>query len=210
MSEVSNKMLVGLLVVAIVVSLVGTFVSLNKIGKIGISGAQVTQGTLDFTLQSAAVVNVTTTTVNFGNVKVGGGNLSCTLDSETGGDGTCDPAGTDGTSANGGFVFENIGNVDINVSVQSGKLAAGLIGGNQDGGPAYKWKCRTKSGTGTAIISSFTDVTNASASLCYANMDESSSPGEDTAYLDIQLKIPSDATPGSKQDTITFSAVQSS
>jgi len=209
MKEVSNKMLVGLLVIAVAVSLVGTFVSLQKVGRIGVltGAAETTQGTLSFSVLSLAVVNVSTTSVDFGNVQVPGGNPNCVIDSVTGGVGTCD-ASSNGTAANGGFVFENIGNTLINVSVQSGKSAAGLLGSSSYGAD-YEWECRTKSGVGTAIVSSFQTVTESGATLCYANMNESSTPGEDEGYLDIQLTVPSDAPSGSKSDTITFSAVQS-
>lgn len=206
-NEVSNKTLAALLVVAIVISLGGSLMALNKLEAGPTARAATTQGTASLNVQAQAIVNVTTTSVDFGNVTVASGDLSCTLDSSTGGVGTCDPSSTTGTSANGGFVFENIGNVNINVSVTAGKSAATFIGGTQDGGPAYNWKCATKLGTGTPVVSTYTG-SSTSPVLCYGNMAYSTTPGENEAYLDIQVKVPSDATPGSKTDTITFTASQ--
>ena len=206
-NEVSNKTLAALLVVAVVVSLGGSLLALNKINAIGPTArAATTSGTTSLNIQSQVIVNVTQTSVDFGNVTVYGGTYDdyCTLDSVAGGVGTCNATATDGTSADGSFVFENIGNVNINVSVKAGASATSFIGSTS---AEYNWKCRSKTSTGTAVISAWT-ASSTSDVNCYSAMPYSVSGTPQEAYLDIQLKVPADATPGQKTDTITFSASQ--
>lgn len=202
---VSNKFLVSLLMIAIAVSAIGTFVSVFNLERFITGLAAQTNGTAQLNILEQVVVNVTQPTIDFGNITVPAGQTNCYLDTEAGSTDCTQAGGTFG--ADSSFVFENIGNVAINVSVQSGKLVGGFLGSSSYGA-AYQWKCRTKTGTGSPVISSYENVNNASAQLCYANMDVSSSPGEDTAYLDIKLIVPSDAPPGAKSDTITFTAAK--
>lgn len=205
MKKVSNQFLLAMLIVAIAVSLVGTLISLNKIGALSDITGKATSGTMNLYVPSAATVNVTQTNVNFSNVTVPWNSFNCTLNSETGGDGNCDPE-TVGTNADGSFEFENIGNVNINVSVISDINASELFG-SANYGSSFQWKCRTKAGAGaTAVIPSYQEVSK-SYVLCYGNM---SYLGTNQAYLDIQLTVPADATKNTPlASTITFNAASS-
>jgi hypothetical protein len=177
--------------------------SLSKLKSYGIitGKAPVTTGTISLNIQEQVLINVTTTAMAFGNVYVN--ETNCSLNSQEGGDGTC-PAATAGTGANGGLVFENIGNVGINVTINPGKNASEFLGGTF-GVPLYYLKCRAKQGSGTAVLSSYINVTESTATLCYGDLPYTSGGTTYDAYLDANLTIPRDVS-GAKTDTVTFNA----
>ena len=80
MKDVSNKILVGLLVVTIVASLAGTFVSLYKIGQIStpigmLTGAAIGSGEANLTVEGTVDLAITDGSAEFGS---GYYNASCT------------------------------------------------------------------------------------------------------------------------------------
>ena len=216
MVEISNKTLLVLALIAIIISLGGTWISLSKLQLSGITGRSptpITQGTAQLIIQAQAIVNVTQPTINWANVAVSQGNDTCIINSETGTSDRCSTcSGTPCSVANSGFTFANIGNVCINVSVTAGKTAANFIGGTLAGGPLYKWKSRnlTTIGGYAINIKDTYSATSTSATLAYYNMSPTNySAGQnESAYLDLNITIPRDAPKGSKTDTITFTAVE--
>jgi hypothetical protein len=202
MAEISNKTMALLILGAIIISLGGTYISLAKLNNFGIitGKAPVTTGTISLNIQEQVLINVTTTAMAFGNVYVN--ETSCSLNSQEGGDGTC-PAATDGTSANGGLVVENIGNSGVNISMNPGKNGSEFLGGTDS---IYQVKCRAKQGAGTAVISSYltiNETVNDTETLCYAHLPFTTGGTTYDIYFDANLTIPSDSS-GAKTDTITF------
>ena len=212
--ESTNKLILIIALFSIIISISGTFLCLDRIQTIGITGRSptpVTSGTAQLNLQGQAVVNVSQPTINWGNVAVSQGNDSCIINSETGTSDRCSTcSGTPCSVADSGFVFHNIGSVNINVSVATGKSAADFIGGTVAGGPAYLWVARNKTavdGYVTNIISTYS-ATSTGATLAYFNMSATNTTHTEEAYLDLNITIPRDAPKGAKTDTITFTAVE--
>ena len=216
MVEISNKTLLILALVAIIISLGGTWISLSKLQLSGLTGKAplpVTSGTAQLNIQAQAVVNVSQPSINWGNVAVSQGNDTCEINSENGASYRCSTcSGTPCTTANSGFTFHNIGNVCINISVAAGKSAATFIGGTVGGGPLYKWKSRNQTTVGgyAVGINNTYLATALSATLAYFNMSPTNySAGQnESAYLDLNITIPRDAGKGAKTDTITFTALE--
>ncbi|MBW2968565.1 hypothetical protein KY314_00395 [Candidatus Woesearchaeota archaeon] len=213
MVEISNKALLILALIAILVSLGGTWLSLSKLQVLSLTGrapAPVTSGIAQLNITAQAVVNVTNASIDWENVAVGAGNDSCEINSEDGNYYRCSQCtGIPCSTADRGFTFQNIGNVQINVSAQAGKTPANFIGGSLGGGPKYLWKCRNWTNiSGTSQVTTYTASTSGSATLIYSNMSPSNSTHDWQAYLDLNLTIPRDTPTGSKTDTITFTAVQ--
>jgi hypothetical protein len=210
----TNKSLLTMAVISLLVSAGGTFILIDKIQLVAITGRSptpVTQGNASFNLQGQAVVNVSQPTINWGNVAVSQGNDSCEINSENGASYRCSTcSGTPCTVANSGFTFHNIGSVNLNVSVAAGKSAADFIGGTLAGGPQYLWKARNKTAvTGWVenIISTYS-ATSLSATSAYFNMSATNTTSTEEAYLDLNITIPRDAAKGAKTDTLTFTAVE--
>lgn len=216
MVEISNKTLLVLALVAIIISLGGTWLSLSKLQLSGLTGRSptpVTSGTAQLNIQAQAIVNVSQPTINWGNVAVSQGNETCIINSETGASDRCSTcSGTPCSTPDSGFTFHNIGNVCINVSVAAGKSAATFIGGTIAGGPMYKWKARNQTTVGGYVINITPNYYNTTtgASLAYFNMSPTNySVGQnESAFLDLNITIPRDAPKGAKTDTITFTAVE--
>lgn len=211
--KISNKALIILALIAIMVSLAGTWLSLSKLQILEITGRSptpITSGTAQLNVQAQAVVNVSNVSINWGNVAVSQGNDSCEVNSVNGASDRCSTcSGTPCSVADAGFVFHNIGNVNINISVTAGKSAATFIGGTLGGGPKYLWKTRNK----TAVLGYVVNITawagtTTTASLAYFNMAPTNTTHTEEAYLDLNLTIPRDTTKGAKTDTITFTAVE--
>ena len=137
--------------------------------------------------------------------------MSATLTSGTAG-GTEDGLTIQGTWANysgPGFVIENDGNVNINVTVSSSLAASGFIGGTS---PSFQWIVDTTTDNGEAeTVGCITDIggygdvsTSVNGTLFCGNM--AFGDASDSAELDLKLVIPHDAPPQQTSATITFEA----
>jgi len=123
--KVPNNIIVGLLIIAFVVTLFSTLINVNQIfsgGNFGlITGAatNTTTGTSTLTVQSNTELSLQITTINFGSGYVNGTNASCTecvMDTAEGinsGNVSC-CAGFNNITA--GFLIENTGNENISVN----------------------------------------------------------------------------------------------
>ena len=140
--EVSNKTLGVLLIAAIVVSLGGTFVSLNKLGGVSPTGYATNNvtGTVQLTVGTSTSIVINTDTydnvVDFGECSPGASMLF--LDSDNGAS-VGDNAECTGSSlgASGDYIqIENDGNIDANVTVRASVNGTNLFDTN--GGLAYK------------------------------------------------------------------------
>lgn len=133
--DLSNKSLALMLLAAIVISLGGTMISLNRlssfqtdIGDLGITGRQTDtgSGTTTLTVDSAVGCNVDYN-VAFGN---GVANLNISTDSTNPSTFTdcSDGSGTRGVCT--GMEINNTGNVDVNVSFNATDTAVVFLGGS--------------------------------------------------------------------------------
>ncbi len=207
MAEISNKTLATLLFFAIVVSLGGTLLSLNKLGQAGgaaqvsVTGAAVT-GTGSVEITEVVAVNVIQAAINFGAVSVPQGSSSCILDSETGSvANTC--TGAPVPSNANRFVFRNDGNVGEDIQVESDKSANAFINGTS---PSVMLKVSNKeAGSGTVEVAAYAEVNVTPAKKFVASAlkpDEST----DEMWLDLKVTVPDNALPGARSMTLTFTA----
>ena len=220
-----SKSLTALLVVAIIVSLGGTFVVLNQLSKVGgmpgitgLYGYNETTGTTSVTLGSTYAIALgmqyeqeagnipSDTTLSFGTGYVNESAQSCTLMSVNG---SVIGTGCVGFSSTGvdGFVLENTGNtVWDNVTFWSNKNATTFIGGTN---PEWKFNVTypepAACGTNHTNPNDWNDIplSTSAEKLC-----ENFNFGDDKddIFVDVKIVIPQDATPATKQATLYFKA----
>jgi len=130
MADLSNRALALLLVVAIVVSISGTLVSLNMGGVGTPTGYAIdnSTGTATFTISSNFSITFGQNTLLFGTGAVTGGG-PCTMNTTSGplNDANCE--NFNNSIANANLTIINDGNIRANVSLNFSQNATGLIGG---------------------------------------------------------------------------------
>jgi len=150
--EISNKTLAFLLVGAIVVSLFGTFISLNRLDRLepgltGITGMYSDAGTVDLVV-SGDISFTITKSVDFGTIEpMSGVDMNITTDHANEQAGT---ANNDCTTVGGScdcLEIENDGNTVINLSFNSSEDADSLIGGTN---PTFGFYVRNGDRNGAA------------------------------------------------------------
>ncbi len=200
----TNKTLALLLVAAIVVSLGGTIVSLNKLGQIELPGitGKVTDGKANVTITATYIVNLTDTLVWFGvgSLNSSAGATSCALYSSSANNRTPSDCGN-WTFSKDYFKLENIGSTNINVTI-TGTTASTLLGGGE-----YKYQCADTEGeAGTESYpngaTSWTDMT-AVAQPCISNLDEAAANDEAGVFIMVNI---TEGLAGAKSQTVTFTA----
>lgn len=234
MSEVSNKTLATLLVVAIVVSLGGTFISLNRLSSLGgivaLTGAAGGTGYVNVTITEFVTITTPEDRIWFGE-----GAVTSAADAELWSNGTFKgwinttvylPEKVDGV---GDFiVIQNDGNVHINLTVRTDKNASqylcdNLIGDTQAGcnaTAAYRfWTVENETGS----CGSAHDTGSSGSPVDFSGPTDfnTSQPVEqnvcgkllsadtnDTVKLYTYLNIPQEVV-GSKTDTLTFTSSSS-
>jgi len=209
-NEISNKTLAFLLIGAIVVSLFGTFVSLNKLNKIsdyglgGITGLITDSGTVTLDVSGLESFNVYTD-VDFGSIIPNATKLWATTNTTNNWLGTfvndCSlPAG-----ACQGLTIENDGNEVLNISFNTTEDAASLIGGTT---PYFKFFTRNGNETFGEGGCDGNIIYNSSSALVWTEILADTDyvicngtggdgfdfqSGADTVTLEFNLTIPADA-----------------
>ncbi|MBW2991068.1 hypothetical protein KY348_05190 [Candidatus Woesearchaeota archaeon] len=123
--DMSNKSLALLLVAAIVISLGGTLMSLNKLGEVGVTGgATAGSGQVNLTISQNTSCTVDTD-VDFGS---GAPTSTITISTESANAGN-DFTDCTGASACRGIYINNTGNTPINVTFNSSVNGSELLGG---------------------------------------------------------------------------------
>ena len=217
--EISNKTVATLLLLAIAVSLAGTLVSLNKIGRLGISitGMPVDASTGIAQLQVSVATELTNQypTINWGNGYVNATYNNCTMDSEGNLTGC-----VDFSAVSSGFLLENTGNTNLSVNYTSDKNASAFINGTD---PSFQLKVNENSVEGQSGESSpldtvascggawtpstYTEVTISGSYLCGNATTYPLSPASDrdSVVVDLKVRVPEDSpATGQKTATITF------
>ncbi|MBW2980530.1 hypothetical protein KY360_03875 [Candidatus Woesearchaeota archaeon] len=219
--EVSNKLVATLLLLTIVISLAGTLVSLNKVGKLGftITGMAVNTSRGVARLYVGALTELTNQvpTIDWGTGYVNSTfGSNCTMDSE---------GNLTGCVAFSpvyeGFLLENTGNKRLSVNFTSDKNASTFINGTD---PLFQLKAtpnfiaqqdnesipavdnEPSCNYGWYPNGTYLDVTTGGWYLCG---NETEYPlhfgaGKDAVVIDLKVRVPEDATTGAKNATLTF------
>lgn len=209
----NDNSLITLALIALVVSAVAAGYSyINSNGGItGFAGAggAIQTATVNITITSAASINFTTDNINFGSGRVADGYMSATLMTPYGN------VNGNWTNTTTGFILQNIGNMNVSLSLKTGKTAQTFLGGSA---PSYQWNVsnlavagetwaclNSTSGIDANNLSIFRDVETAGngAVICptFQYIDTN-----DTLRIDVKLVVPVDAPPGTLGDTFTATA----
>jgi hypothetical protein len=227
MAEISNNLLAGLLIVAILVSIVGLANTLTLVPVIRYTG--VATGKANLTIQSAVAITLLRNESLFGagfpNAAAGGILYVWSNNTAANWDGT---AGTgsfnNGSQANGTdyqtgthvypFVVRNTGN-DPNtcVRISADKIASTFIGGGLGplADPEFKWSAMNNESTwsgatrnpcqGGTLTTAWTEMTGSSVTFCTALNHTDT---HDELRVHFRLGIPEDAQ-GAKSTIVTVS-----
>ncbi len=222
--EISNKTLAFLLVGAIVVSLFGTFISLDKLNKLSgpssITGMLTKTGTVQLDVGGLESFKVNTN-INFGALSPNASKLWASTDTTNDWLGTNANDCTDisgGVNDCNGMIIENDGNAVLNISFNTTSNAASFIGGSDPVAPQFRYYARegnqsgagnedgcsgsvTNGGPGWTEIAADTDY-----AICTGNSGQGFdfAAGSDKLALEFNLTIPTDAPQALKSATITI------
>ncbi len=204
MEEISNKTLAILLIAAIVISLGGTLISLNRLARIRIPsitgfGTTDTAG-VNLSITGVTEVNWTTDDIYWESGTVTTGTSTCTLTSYDGNTNTVSSP----------LVLENIGNTNVTLNITCGKTAATFIG---HADAVYQWNASNKepgSCPGLAISAgAFQTASTDPVVVCNSTGGGFlATDGSDTMNFDVRVVIPSAAPSGSKTSTFTATATE--
>jgi len=197
MKEISNKALMYVLFVAIVVSVGSTMYSLGNLANGPAYTGMAISGDVNVTIESTTTINLTDNLIDFGAGGLIGGATSCLLNSSTG---TMIPSGCsdfdgDGATSGDTMAFENIGSATLDLGV-TGTDATSFIGGDS---PTFEGKCASDDDTGEGAaftIDGSVVETNCCASLIVG--------GTGTFYA--LLNVTPNSGEGAKTGTLTFTA----
>ncbi|MBW2980860.1 hypothetical protein KY360_05580 [Candidatus Woesearchaeota archaeon] len=223
MGEVSNKTLAALLVVAVVVSLGGTFISLNRLSSLGrvplVTGLATDIGRVNITITEDLTIDTPENLIYFGE-----GSVTTPFDyAELHSNGTLfrwsNTTGymPDPTYANEDIIIiENQGNVWVNVTVITGQNATEYLctGGDtcgeiRDAQYDY-WTDDNETGSclyglNESYSTDFIGDGSTAQNVCGALKSDT---GTNSVKLWVYLKVPRTAQ-GAKNDTLTFTSTKS-
>jgi hypothetical protein len=227
----TNKTLALLLVAAIVVSLGGTIVSLNKIGQfeglVDITGRQVTDtstGTVQLNLTSDTAITVTRNTIDFGNGYVNSSCDNCTMWTNSTSGGTSYSLGgccvnewkTVATSgeAMSGLWIQNTGNENLSVNLNFSANATSFIGGDTVNGTCTGVaEDDTTDSCGGSLLYTTTwyDFNTSDPYVCggAASYPFEADGTQDEFVLDAKVIVPRNAPAEEKSVTLTFTGTSS-
>ena len=206
MKEIPNKSLAALLVVAIVVSVVGTWLVVNqKPGALKTTGAAVDTGTATMDIQTTTSIKFTDNAVAWGAVSVDttGGYTNCTLDTDGGTGVGCSQFTPDPD----GMTITNDGNTKLKVELSNNATAAEFIGGT---GSTYEYKFvdpGAKCGNFTGSTN-YGNVPTVDTIVCDAPGGLKYADGSDTMTFHLKIVIPYDAETGAKSATWTATGTE--
>ncbi len=210
--DMSNKSLALILVVAIVVSLGGTIISLNKLSQLGITGLAPTDtGTANLTISSQIHINFDVNNVNFGSGYIDGGVGTCVLDTNGTSNSSPDNNCAGFTLNPSPFLINNTGNQDVSLELRSSYVASNYTGGT---GAEFQWWLDDGPGESATVCDSenptgfngWSDVNNTDHTVC-TNFNYESD--RDTLELHVRVLIPDDATEIGTERKATITATGS-
>ena len=224
MSAVSNRIVAGLLLLAIVVSVVGTFVSVGRISSLripllSITGFVAGSGITNVTIDSAVGVTVSDSVINFGN---GYYSSACTSGfavlNGTLMNSTCwrNTTATASNNWDASHVIENTGttNFELNASTSNPSSAEGWLCSNSNcplttTAALFLYSSNNESNScgGTLfapqLLNDTATMNGNNTRLC-SNMNYQDN--QNSLNLTASIIVPKDASPGGKILTVTYTA----
>lgn len=203
----NQKFLTILIIMAIAISVLGTFFSLNMLGELEAYREYFTghsssgSGQVNLTISQNLTINVIQTVINFSVGFVSTGQDGTTLNT-TVPEFAVPPANWTNSSIYNPKPIEirNNGNVNCSLNLTSGKTAAQFIGGTA---PSYEFNGSNKEPNSCPDLLDYTTLTGVTTQFC-TNLG--TSDGKDEVYVHCRLWVPYD-TVGTKEDIWTFNAV---
>ncbi len=214
MGGVSHKTLVVLLIIAIIVSITGTLISIQRLSKLGVSGfATSGVGMANLTIMSSRAITVHNN-INFGAGYVTDGTICVMESNATAPEPNCngDPeaaVGWDDRPLNiQYFVISNSGNVYTNITFNASQNATEWIG-NYSGVGAWLGGHEDSNALGACgnLITNYQVLSTGKPKYLCSGTGLNWVDGNDTILAAVKVAIPSSVPPGSnKQVTVTFYA----
>jgi hypothetical protein len=211
MLNMNNKTLAIILVVAVLVSITGTLVSLNKLQTVSLAGHVTSNdtGTASVTISRSVILRFAIDTIEFGSGSVNA-TIPCNLTINNSATitkaGGCNGFNATNAPRADTFILENAGTVNLNVTLNISKNSTSFIGGTYPAGPVFRYAISNNEsgscvGGGPAGVSGWTDVIeNASITICN---NLSWTPTNNTLRMGLFLSIPANSIEGSKSVVIT-------
>ena len=201
--ELSNKTMIYCISIAILIILFGTAMSLTKLQKVQNLAGLVTSGSVNITIATTAAINVSQDTINWSSGQVSQGFSSATLD--TNNETAYVKGGTWSSAGIKGFTLQNIGNVPVNITINSTEDNSSYIGGT---GPQFRFEARIATGNSSAceagLLSGQKEFERSNRTrICNVF---NYTVNRDHLIVDINISIPENAPSGSKNTTIRFNA----
>lgn len=209
--EISNKGLAVLLVLAIVVSIGGTLISLNRIGT-GITGYVTQTGTATLNIQELVQITLTDASVNFGTCALNSSTVLTYISNSTNNQSLEDPASQcsfpDGVPDV--FTLENTGNKNVNLTIGSDTSAADFVNAPSQELKTFAFAGMPRIGTGEigcveGLQNSFTNFTAAETPYLLCN-NFTTVTNADEIDIAFMVTLPPDAASGQRVATITITA----
>lgn len=195
-----NSLLFYFALVLLIASLV--IFGVNVVKVTNITGAVSTSvGQANLTVETVAAINFTTKFIDWGSGQVNSGSLKAYLNTSAG-----TVANGNWTANTAGLVLENIGNVNVSLTMQAGKTAATFIGGTS---PVYEWNftnvqagsCTFDAGVNEGAFATVSQAAPDDICTVFGYLDSA-----DALRMDISITVPSDSKTGPLTDTITATA----
>ena len=207
----SNKSLALLLVVAIVISLGGTLLSLNKVSQLQFLGIEVVtgraSGIVNLSIEEVAACRIEKN-VSFGSGSQGAADLSSDLDNASS---EFTENCTLVTDECEGMEINNTGNKYLEVNFSSDKNATTFLGGDNVGVGDFQFKAAngtwdaSLSGCNSGLDTSWGNVLASSSGIC-SNLSYGAANRMITVEYNVTLKV--DTPGGDKTATITIDCGQ--
>ena len=203
MKNLSEKILFAVVVIATAVSVSGVVVTLVSQPVFqGLTGAANT-GNLTFSIEQEVSINVTADIVNFGPGRVNSDQTNCTISTADPSDASCGNWTYAATVKN--FTVENTGNVKAELYIRSSQNASQWIGGGAGSvpDPWVQFKSFDNETNSCTTAFDWTALDDGDRDVCNGlNFTNT----KDSLNVAIRLNIPQDASPGSKETTVIFTA----
>ena len=204
----NSQALMLLTVFAVVISIVGaglTYYTVNQYKNTWFTGFALQSGDINLTVQTAALINFTVDSINWGAGKVDDGQSFATLNTCCGGINTTG----NWSKVSQGFEVENLGNVNLSLRLKTGKTAVTFLGGTT---PDYEFNVTNIEATSCNGSTGFTlgtsyDVNTTGDGTKVCDLF-TSAEARDEIKIDIKLIVPSDSLTGALSDTMTATIAQ--
>ena len=180
-NKITNNTLVVLLGISVLISIAGTWITLDVTNRI--TGAATDTGTTTLTITGVTSCSAVDNTIAFGTMTVDSNNNSI--------------------NASDWISINNTGNTDINVSAYA---TENLFTSSGAAPPSHYWqvRCNSTLGGNSCGTTTYTNLTNSLATAIELIDLVSPTDNNDTMYAGVNVTVPSDETFGAKSGTITF------